>query len=95
MCIYIVGELSVIAEIDFESLDYPLDATQTDIELIIQASDGGTPSMTSTVTVTIIITDENDNSPIFQDTPYITSLRENSSPGVEVIVVSCVSAICL
>ena len=68
-------------------MDHAIDATETDIELIIQASDGGSPSLTATVTVTVTITDENDNSPVFQNTPYITSLRENTSPGVEVIVV--------
>ena len=82
------GEVSVVADVDFEALSHPLDATETAIELTIQASDGGSPPMTATATVTVTITDENDNAPVFQDTPYSTSLRENSPPGVEVIAVS-------
>ena len=77
----------MVAKVDFEALNPPLDATEIALQLIIQASDGGIPAMTSTVTVTVTIIDENDNAPIFEGTPYTSTLRENTAPGVEVIVV--------
>ena len=88
------GELSVVADVDFESLSPSPGATQLDMQLVIQASDGAVPAMTSSVMVTVTITDENDNAPEFVGTPYHAVLRENSAPGEEVIVVSGVTAVC-
>ena len=82
------GEVSVVANVDFEALNPPVDATEVEMQLVVQARDGGNPAMTSTVTVTITITDENDNSPVFDGTPYDAAVRENTLPGEEVIVVS-------
>lgn len=81
------GEVSVVAEVDFEALNPPVDATEIEMQLVVQARDGGNPAMTSTVTVTITITDENDNRPVFDGTPYDAVVRENTLPGEEVIVV--------
>jgi hypothetical protein len=82
------GELLVVAEVDFEALNAPLGATEVDLQLTVQASDGGSPALVTTATIIVTVTDENDNSPEFQGTPYTASLRENSAPGVEVIAVS-------
>ena len=82
------GELSVVADVDFESLSPSPGATQLDMQLVIQASDGAIPAMTSSVMVTVTITDENDNAPEFEGTPYDAVLRENTPPGEEVLVVS-------
>lgn len=73
---------------DFEALNPPLDAAEVEMQLVVEARDGGIPAMTSSVTVTVTITDENDNTPEFEGTPYHATLRENSLPGQEVIVVS-------
>lgn len=77
-----------MADVDFEALNPPVDATQIEMQLVIQARDGGNPAMTSTVPVTIVITDENDNQPVFERTRYDAIVRENTLPGEEVIVVS-------
>ena len=45
-----------------EALDYETDFQYS---LIIEAADGGFPSLMSTATVTIVITDVNDNPPVF------------------------------
>ena len=81
----------MVTNVDFEALNPPLGATEIDMQLVIQARDGGSPAMTSSVTVTVTITDENDNSPMFQNTPYQAGVRENSAPGMEVLVVSATS----
>lgn len=44
--------------------------------LIVQAVDGGTPSLASTVEVDIIITDINDNSPIFSPATVVVKVNE-------------------
>ena len=94
MCCTCPGELSVVADVDFESLSPSPGATQLDMQLVVQASDGAIPAMTSSVTVTVTITDENDNAPEFVGTPYDAVLRENNAPGEEVTVVSGVTAMC-
>lgn len=54
----------------------PLDRElQSRYDLVVQARDGGNPALSSTVNVTILITDENDNSPRLQlpDSPVTVS----------------------
>lgn len=46
-------------------------------ELLVEARDDGTPRKSSSVTVTISITDENDNPPVFEESDYFLSVREN------------------
>ena len=82
------GVLLVVGDVDFESLDPPLGASEVVLSLTVQASDGGVPAMTATADIFVTVTDENDNSPVFQGTPYAASVRENSAAGVEVIAVS-------
>ena len=45
----------------------------------VKASDRGTPSLSSTVVVQVIISDENDNSPKFEKDPYDCEIEENSA----------------
>ena len=76
------------SSVDFEALSSSPDATSLEMQLVIQANDGGSPSMSSSVTVVVTITDVNDNRPVFGATSYSASVREGSSPGQEVVVVS-------
>ena len=92
MCCACAGELSVVADVDFETLNSAPGATQLDMQLVVQASDGAVPALTSSVTVTVTITDENDNAPVFEGRPYEAVLRENTAPGEEVLVVSGATA---
>ena len=54
----LTGGTIAVAEI----LDYETDFVYS---LIIEAADGGFPSLTGTTTITIGITDINDNAPVF------------------------------
>lgn len=77
----------MVEDVDFESLNpAQLGVSEVQLQMTVQASDGG--GLTSTVPVTVTVTDENDNSPVFFGTPFSASLRENSAPGVEVTRVS-------
>ena len=55
-----------------EALDYE---TGPQYSLIIEAADGGVPSLMSTTTVTILVTDVNDNPPVFTnpDAPILVA----------------------
>ncbi|XP_063304076.1 protocadherin gamma-B5-like isoform X21 [Pelobates fuscus] len=59
-------------------LEKPLDReTQNIYELILTAVDGGNPIRSGTSLIKIIITDGNDNFPIFTQEVYKVSIREN------------------
>lgn len=46
------------------------------------AHDGGTPALSSSQTLTVTVLDVNDESPVFKQLTYKTSVKENQSPGV-------------
>lgn len=50
-------------------------------ELVIQATDRGTPSMTGSGTVTVLVTDINDHKPFFNVTLYEFNLSEKQISG--------------
>ena len=49
--------------------------------LIIQAEDSGTPRLSGTTTLNIIVEDENDNSPVFDPSNYFASVNETDEVG--------------
>ncbi|XP_044136953.1 protocadherin gamma-B1-like isoform X11 [Bufo gargarizans] len=70
-------------------LEKPLDReTQDKHELILTASDGGNPVQTGTALINIIISDINDNSPIFTQDVYKVSVRENIPVNSTILQVS-------
>ena len=51
----------------------------------VEAVDGGTPRLTSTATVNVVVLDENDNAPIVvQPLQKVISVRENEPVGTVV-----------
>ncbi|KAM4036349.1 LOW QUALITY PROTEIN: protocadherin gamma-B7-like [Anomaloglossus baeobatrachus] len=70
-------------------LEKPLDReTQNKHELILTASDGGNPVQTGTALINIIITDFNDNSPVFTQDVYKVSVRENIPVNSTILQIS-------
>ena len=56
--------------------------TDDTLELVITAEDHGAPEMTTTVTMTITLQDENDNSPLFvPQFGYAVVISEDSTVG--------------
>jgi len=51
------------------------------------AEDGGTPRRSGSITVDVIVTDVNDNSPQFDKSVYHVEITENAAPLHEVVVV--------
>ncbi|XP_069825354.1 protocadherin gamma-B1-like isoform X10 [Dendropsophus ebraccatus] len=70
-------------------LEKPLDReTEDKHELILTASDAGNPVQTGTALITIIVTDFNDNSPVFTQDVYKVSVRENIPGNSTILQVS-------
>ncbi|XP_073343232.1 cadherin-related family member 2 [Pagrus major] len=67
------GVLTNKATLDREAMDPKLDGR---IELIVTATDKGTPSLSSTVPVIINVEDINDNVPQFEASSYTFSVKE-------------------
>ncbi|XP_053575573.1 uncharacterized protein LOC128664795 [Bombina bombina] len=57
-------------------------------KVIILASDAGIPSLSVTINVNIIVSDVNDNPPIFTNSSYTLSLPENMVPGTLIFQIS-------
>ncbi|KAG7314164.1 hypothetical protein KOW79_022660 [Hemibagrus wyckioides] len=69
------------------SLDYE---TQHVFGLTVQVLDSGTPSLSSTQTLTVLLVDVNDETPQFEQNLYRASVMENREPGEAVITVRAV-----
>ena len=60
----------------------PLDREiQSDYNITITATDGGSPPLSSFKTIQISISDINDNSPVFDEQSYSAYIAENNKPG--------------
>lgn len=74
------GLVTTAAPLDRESLQQ--------LWVLVVAADGGEPSLSSTATVTVLVSDVNDNEPVFQQQLYRASVPEHSSIG------SCFLQVC-
>ncbi|XP_013862933.1 protocadherin alpha-13, partial [Austrofundulus limnaeus] len=57
---------------------------QSQYNIIIFAKDAGEPSLSSEKNIEIIISDVNDNRPVFSQSPYSLYIPENNSPGEKI-----------
>ncbi|GAB6032360.1 Cadherin-23 [Chamberlinius hualienensis] len=80
--------ISPKSPIDFETLSGCTSSDGCPINVIVLATDGGTPSQTGTATVTVILMDINDHSPEFDSPSYEKTVLETDSPGSTVLTVS-------
>ncbi|XP_051810394.1 protocadherin gamma-A11-like isoform X3 [Acanthochromis polyacanthus] len=80
---------------DFYSLvtDSGLDRERaSEYNITVTCSDEGVPSLFSSVTLTLQISDVNDNEPVFERTSYEAYIVENNTPGVSVFTVRATDA---
>ncbi|XP_014384483.1 PREDICTED: protocadherin gamma-B7, partial [Myotis brandtii] len=54
----------------------------------ITATDRGKPPLSSSTTITLHVTDVNDNAPVFQQSAYLVHVPENNPPGASIAQVS-------
>ncbi|XP_078250090.1 protocadherin Fat 1 isoform X4 [Pogona vitticeps] len=78
------GALFIIGSLDYES--FP------EYYLTVEATDGGTPSLSDVVTVNINVTDINDNSPVFSQDTYTAVISEDAEVEQSVITVIAADA---
>ena len=55
--------------------------------LTVKAQDGGSPSLSTTVTVYMNVLDVNDNAPVFDPSSYDSEIWENATVGTSVLQV--------
>ncbi|PWA23520.1 hypothetical protein CCH79_00006104 [Gambusia affinis] len=76
-------------KIPFLVLKKPLDREgKSEHHLVLTALDGGTPSRSGKLNLTITVLDVNDNRPVFSNDIYTVSLNENAPLGTIVIKVN-------
>ncbi|XP_068596715.1 protocadherin gamma-A2-like [Brachionichthys hirsutus] len=75
---------------DFYSLitDSDLDRERSsEYNITVSCSDEGVPSLSSSVTLTLQISDVNDNAPVFERSAYEAYIVENNTPGLSIFTV--------
>ncbi|KAM7417655.1 hypothetical protein PAMA_017342 [Pampus argenteus] len=95
----IQSEKSILDEPDspLESTEYNFYSLVTDSDLdreraseyniTVTCSDEGVPSLSSSVTLTLQISDVNDNAPVFEKSSYEAYIVENNTPGLSIFTV--------
>ncbi|XP_056133046.1 protocadherin beta-6-like [Lampris incognitus] len=76
-------------KIPYLVLKKPLDREQNaEHNLVLTALDGGTPSRSGSLNITITVIDANDNRPVFSQDTYTVSIYENTSIGMMLIKIN-------
>ncbi|MED6288920.1 hypothetical protein CHARACLAT_031143, partial [Characodon lateralis] len=81
--------------INFYSLvtDNELDRERaSEYNITVSCSDEGVPSLSSSVTLTLQISDVNDNAPVFERSSYEAYIVENNTPGLSIFTVKATDA---
>ncbi|XP_067374403.1 protocadherin gamma-A11-like isoform X31 [Channa argus] len=66
--------------------------TSSEYNITVTCSDEGVPSLSSSVTLTLQISDVNDNSPVFERSSYEAYIVENNTPGLSIFTVKATDA---
>ncbi|KAM3613247.1 uncharacterized protein V6R79_022940 [Siganus canaliculatus] len=64
----------------------------SDYNITVTCSDEGVPSLSSSVTLTLQISDVNDNTPVFERSSYEAYIVENNTPGLSIFTVKATDA---
>ncbi|XP_064829728.1 protocadherin gamma-A5-like isoform X11 [Oncorhynchus masou masou] len=59
----------------------------SEYNISVTCSDEGVPSLSSSVTLTLQISDVNDNAPVFERSSYEAYITENNTPGISIFTV--------
>ncbi|XP_021371826.1 cadherin-23-like isoform X5 [Mizuhopecten yessoensis] len=76
------GSITLASTLDYE--------TTTSYVISITATDGG--GTTATGSVTVSVTDANDNSPIFSPSAYVVEMAESTAASATVVTLTCADA---
>uniref|UniRef100_A0A3Q3B810 Cadherin domain-containing protein n=1 Tax=Kryptolebias marmoratus TaxID=37003 RepID=A0A3Q3B810_KRYMA len=64
----------------------------SEYNITVSCSDEGVPSLSSSVTLTLQISDVNDNAPVFDRSSYEAYIVENNTPGLSIFTVKATDA---
>ncbi|XP_047210221.1 protocadherin beta-16-like [Girardinichthys multiradiatus] len=64
----------------------------SEYNITVTCSDEGVPSLSSSVTLTLQISDVNDNAPVFERSSYEAYIVENNTPGISIFTVKATDA---
>ncbi|XP_034037009.1 protocadherin beta-16-like [Thalassophryne amazonica] len=64
----------------------------SEYNITVTCSDEGVPSLSSSVTLTLQISDVNDNAPVFEKSSYEAYIVENNTPGLSIFTVKATDA---
>ncbi|XP_053092830.1 protocadherin gamma-A11 isoform X12 [Pangasianodon hypophthalmus] len=65
---------------------------ESEYNITVMCADEGSPSLSSSVTLSLHISDVNDNAPVFERSSYEASILENNSPGFSIFTVKAIDA---
>ncbi|XP_053541589.1 putative protocadherin beta-18 [Ictalurus punctatus] len=60
---------------------------ESEYNVTVMCADEGSPSLSSSITLSLQISDVNDNAPVFEKSSYEASILENNSPGLSIFTV--------
>ncbi|XP_051514047.1 protocadherin beta-16-like [Myxocyprinus asiaticus] len=60
---------------------------ESEYNISVTCADEGVPSLSSSVTLSLQISDVNDNAPVFDKSSYEASVQENNTPGLSIFTV--------
>ncbi|XP_026095461.1 protocadherin beta-16-like isoform X2 [Carassius auratus] len=60
---------------------------ESEYNISVTCADEGVPSLSSSVTLSLKISDVNDNAPVFDKSSYEASVQENNTPGLSIFTV--------
>ncbi|XP_059378019.1 protocadherin gamma-A11-like isoform X12 [Carassius carassius] len=60
---------------------------ESEYNISVTCADEGVPSLSSSVTISLQISDVNDNAPVFDKSTYEASVQENNTPGLSIFTV--------
>ncbi|XP_052005726.1 protocadherin beta-16 [Xyrauchen texanus] len=60
---------------------------ESEYNITVTCADEGVPSLSSSVTLSLQISDVNDNAPVFDKSSYEASVQENNTPGLSIFTV--------
>ncbi|XP_054890821.1 protocadherin beta-16-like isoform X11 [Poeciliopsis prolifica] len=64
----------------------------SEYNVTVTCSDEGVPSLSSSVTLTLQISDVNDNAPVFKQSSYEAYIVENNTPGLSIFTITATDA---
>ncbi|KAM6933427.1 protocadherin-16-like [Xenentodon cancila] len=78
------GIITTLSQLDYEKNPTP--------SITVVATDGGSPPLSSTAMVNILLQDVNDNEPVFEKNVYNVSIKENTAQGTCILEVTATDA---